>query len=195
MSSTPLLTDASKLSASQNVDYYAKGVAAHINDDWAGHYQMAIIDLPWVDSNGNTIPNSKRLRIPITSDGVDSSEVIPIVPFSPVGTDAIAPSITTQPVSVSGNMGDSIGMFVLAAGSPVLEYQWYHNGNLISGATSNQFAITNANQGDIGSYYCTVYNTFGQVDSQAVNVSIPLIFDVNIKHKGGGIFSSIMSII
>jgi hypothetical protein len=193
MSSTPLLTDASRLSASQNVDYYAKGVSSHINADWAGHYQIQVIDRPWVDSCGNTIPNSSRLRIPLTANGSDFSVVLPIVPFSFTGTNASAPTITTQPVSVSCNPGGSVGLFVIADGSPILEYQWFKNGNKITGATSNQFAITNANQGDIGDYYCSIYNIFGQVNSHVAVVAVSISYNVNIKQKEGGFFSSFVS--
>jgi hypothetical protein len=75
----PLLTDASRLSAQQNVENYAEGVAIHINSDWARHYQLRIVDKNWVDTCGDTVVGSSRLRIPVTfpddeqDSGVDTA--------------------------------------------------------------------------------------------------------------------------
>ena len=46
-----------------------------------------------------------------------------------------APSIVTQPLSQSITAGQSAEFSVVAAGSPVLTYQWLANGTPIQGAT------------------------------------------------------------
>jgi hypothetical protein len=67
MSNAPLLTTASRLSASQDVANYAQGVAAHINGDWAQHYQVQILDQNWVGVQNTPLPFGQRT---ITTSGL-----------------------------------------------------------------------------------------------------------------------------
>lgn len=171
---TPLLTDSSRLASEQNVENYSVGVAAHINGDWANHVQVAIIDKNWVDSAGNTIPNSKRLRIlATTSAGVDIALVIPILPFSATNS-GNGPQITLQPVSQSVKKGGSVTFSVQAVGDPAIAYLWRHNDVTIAGAVSAQLALTNIQPLDAGSYDCVVSNPFGILTSSAANLSVTL---------------------
>ena len=153
--STPLLTDASRLSASQDVDNYAEGVSVHINGDWSQHYQFTIINQPWADSCGNHIAGSSRLRIPLTLNGIDYNVVVPIVPFAGA-TSGDAPSISQQPSTTSCGVGGSARFYVGAEGAPILLYQWYKNGNLLAGATSQQFAVTNVNLTNVDIRDCNI---------------------------------------
>lgn len=168
---TSLLTDASRLSASQNTDNYAEGVAVHINGDWSQHYQFVIIPEAWIDSCGNIVPGSQRLRIPLTAYNSDVNVVVPIVPFIPP-TSGVAPSIISAPTSKNIGYGETARFAVIADGTPMLTYQWYHNGNLIQGATSNQLAVTNAALDDGGQYTCTISNDFGQITTTAVTLFV-----------------------
>jgi hypothetical protein len=138
------------------------------------HVQVAIIDKNWVDSGGNTIPNSKRLRIlGTTAAGVNVALVIPILPFT-AATSGNGPQITLQPVSQSVKKGGSVTFTIMAVGDPVLAYQWRHNKVIIPGAVSAQLALTNIQQIDAGTYDCVVSNSFGVVDSTVVNLSVTL---------------------
>lgn len=168
---TPLLTDASRLASQQNVDNYSAGVAAHINGDWAQHVQFAIINENWVDSAGNTIPNSQRLRFLATVDGQDVALVIPIVPFS-AGHTGNGPQITVQPVNQSVVRGGSVTFTIQATGDPVLTYQWRYGKGPIIGAISPQLALTNIQLGSAGQYDCVVGNPFGVVTSNEVTLSV-----------------------
>lgn len=168
---TPLLTDASRLSAAQNVDNYAEGVAVHINGDWGQHYQFVVINSNWKDSCGNTIPGSSRLRIPLTVNGVDVNVVVPVVPFVPDAT-GDPPSIVSQPVDTSVGTGETARFYIEAAGAPLLQYQWYKDGRAISGANSAQFAVTNASVNSGGDYTCVVTNDFGLVQSNAAKLIV-----------------------
>jgi len=170
---TPLLTDASRLASTQNVQNYSTGVAAHINGDWGQHIQIAIIDENWVDSAGNIIPKSKRLRFLASVDGQDVALVIPIIPFTS-GSLGNGPQITSQPVSQSVKKGGSVTFSVTVTGDPVLSYQWRHNKVVIPGAISAQFAITNVQQISGGTYDCVVSNPFGVVTTNEVNLTVTL---------------------
>jgi|PlaIllAssembly_1097288.scaffolds.fasta_scaffold290102_2 hypothetical protein len=168
---TSLLTDASRLSATQNTENYAEGVAVHINGDWSQHYQFVVIPQAWIDSCGNTIPGSQRLRIPLTAYNTDVNVVVPIIPFIPP-TSGVAPSIITPPTAKNIGYGETARFAVIADGTPMLTYQWYHNGNLIQGATSNQLAVTNAALDDAGLYSCTISNDFGQITTTPVQLYV-----------------------
>ncbi len=168
---TPLLTDASRLASQQNVDNYSAGVATHINGDWAQHVQIAIINENWVDSAGNTIPNSQRLRFLATVDGQDVALVIPIIPFS-AGNTGNGPQITTQPVNQSVKKGGSVTFSVVALGDPVLTYQWRYAKSPIIGAISPQLALTNVQLSSAGQYDCVVGNPFGVVTSNEVTLTV-----------------------
>lgn len=170
---TPLLTDASRLASTQNVENYSAGVAAHINGDWAQHIQIAIIDENWVDSAGNTIPKSKRLRFLATVDGQTVALVVPIVPFTS-GSLGNGPQITSQPGSVSVKKGGSVTFVVTVVGDPVLAYQWRHNKVPIPGAISSQLALTNIQQISAGTYDCAISNPFGIVTTNEANLSVTL---------------------
>lgn len=171
---SPLLTDSSRLASQQNVNNYSTGVADHINGDWFSHVQFSVIEKNWVDSAGNTIPNSKRLRIlATTSDGQDIALVIPIVPFTS-GTLGNGPQITKQPVSQSVKKGGSVVFTVQAVGDPAISYLWRHNRVVIPGAVSAQLALTNVQLLSAGSYDCVVSNPFGVVTTNTVNLSVTL---------------------
>src|SRR5690349_10592437 len=51
------------------------------------------------------------------------------------------PSITSQPISRTNNVGDNAQFTVAATGSGILTYQWQFNGTNVSGATSNTLNV------------------------------------------------------
>lgn len=168
---TALATDASRLSAKQNVENYAKGVSTHVNGDWERHYQLAIIPENWIDSCGDIVGDTLRLRIPLTAYNTDVNVVVPLKLYVPA-TSGSAPSIVTQPVSTSVGSSETARFFVTASGAPALFYQWFKNGNPIEGATSNQFAITNAALADAGDYTVQVGNDFGLITSNVAKLIV-----------------------
>lgn len=168
---TPLLTDSSRLASEQNADNYSAGVAAHINGDWVGHVQIAIINENWVDSGGYTIPNSLRLRFLATVDGEDVALVVPILPFTPATT-GNGPQITQQPVNQSVKVGGSVIFTIQVTGDPVLTYQWRYAQEGIPGAISPQLALTNVPLSKAGQYDCVVSNPFGVVISNEVTLTV-----------------------
>jgi hypothetical protein len=168
---TPLLTDSSRLASEQNVDNYSVGVATHINGDWLQHVQISIINKNWIDSAGNIIPNSKRLRFLATVDGQDVALVVPIVPFK-AGTTGNGPQITQQPTNQTVKVGGSVIFTVQATGDPALTYQWRYAEAAIAGAVSPQLALTNVQLSNAGQYDCVIGNPFGVVISNSVTLTV-----------------------
>jgi hypothetical protein len=54
---------------------------------------------------------------------------------------------------------------VVAAGHPVLEYQWRFNGGDIPGATGDTLTINSTTSGNTGEYDVVVTNDYGTVTS------------------------------
>ena len=81
-------------------------------------------------------------------------------------------SITLQPVSVSQCIGDSVNFSITASGILTLNYQWYKNDTIISGATNSQFVIHNSQSSDAGVYSCMVSNSCGLVSSDTASLIV-----------------------
>ncbi|HEU5080685.1 MAG TPA: DUF4082 domain-containing protein [Opitutaceae bacterium] len=84
----------------------------------------------------------------------------------------IAPSITTQPSSVSVTAGKAASFSVTASGSATLKYQWQKNGASISGANSATYSIASAASADAGTYTVVVSNSAGSTTSKAATLTV-----------------------
>ena len=98
------------------------------------------------------------------------------------------PSITTQPSSITNNIGQNAAFSVQASGHAPLSYQWYYSNGApsvaISGgvnSTLNLPAVTNAN---VGSYFVVVSNDVAPntVTSSVVKLTIKPIIVTNIAY-------------
>jgi hypothetical protein len=67
--------------------------------------------------------------------------------------------------------GASASFSVSARGTSP-SYQWYKNGNAISGATGASHTISNAQASDAGNYTVTVFNTAGSVSSNVSTLTV-----------------------
>ncbi|MFQ3575797.1 MAG: T9SS type A sorting domain-containing protein [Cytophagales bacterium] len=73
-----------------------------------------------------------------------------------VTVSSAAPTISTQPQSLTRCLGASASFSVVAAGAPSYTYQWRKNGNNISGATASTYTISSTVAGDFGANYSVV---------------------------------------
>jgi Ig-like domain-containing protein/immunoglobulin I-set domain protein len=86
---------------------------------------------------------------------------------------ATAPVITTQPVSQSVGVGQTVNFVVVATGSAPLSYQWQKNGVNISGATSNSYTTPAAATGDNAARFIVVVsNSTGSATSNAAILTV-----------------------
>ncbi len=85
---------------------------------------------------------------------------------------ATAPSITSQPASLTVAAGSAASFSVAATGSAPLGYQWRKGGASITGATAASFSITAASSNDAGSYDVVVSNAAGSVTSAAASLTV-----------------------
>ncbi|HTV41291.1 MAG TPA: LamG-like jellyroll fold domain-containing protein [Candidatus Sulfotelmatobacter sp.] len=91
----------------------------------------------------------------------------------------LQPVITQQPISATVNANSAFTNAVTAIGVGPLNYQWYMNGQAVSGATGSNLVINPIEPANAGNYYVTVSNDYGAATSAVVTVTVqsaPLLF-------------------
>jgi polygalacturonase len=91
-----------------------------------------------------------------------------------------APSILTQPQSITLNSNLTAQFSVTATGSAPLHYQWYSNNTQTAlsdnanrvGSTSNVLTIPNITANDAGTYSVVITNVYGSVTSSVVTLTV-----------------------
>lgn len=95
------------------------------------------------------------------------------------------PTITTQPIDATVLIGGAARFEVVAAGPKPISYQWYKNGQIITGETSSSLRVSDLTVADNNNTYSVeVTNSFGARTSTpakltVLNVSGPLIHKIN----------------
>jgi hypothetical protein len=91
------------------------------------------------------------------------------------GSTSVAPSITTQPQSLTVNQGSNATFTVTAAGTAPLTYQWAFGSTNISGATASSYTRSNVQSNQAGNYLVVVRNSTGTATSSVavLTVNVP----------------------
>ncbi|MFN7140559.1 MAG: immunoglobulin domain-containing protein, partial [Limisphaerales bacterium] len=84
----------------------------------------------------------------------------------------VAPSIEAQPEDTTARVGNNAEFEVIVSGSDPLSYQWFFNGNDISGATQAQLVLSNVSSNQAGLYHVRVTNVAGTVQSQVASLTV-----------------------
>ena len=82
-------------------------------------------------------------------------------------TPSMAPLILLQPEAATVTAGQTATYDDHVAAIPAATYQWFKNGNAISGATNATLRIENVRVGDAAIYSVTIKNSSGSVKSRA----------------------------
>ena len=93
---------------------------------------------------------------------------------------AVAPVITSHPLSATVEEGESVTFTVSANGMAPLSYQWKKDDADISGAISASYTISSVEAADAGAYTCTVTNIAGYANSNTA------VLVVNAGEEGEG---------
>ncbi len=109
-----------------------------------------------VDQASGSIPGTDTTTVTFTT-----ASYVPPTP----------PSVTTQPVSTTVNVGDTASFTVAASGTAPLTYQWRKAGQPIA-ATTATLTLVNAQLTDIGAYDCVVTNVAGSDVSAAASLTV-----------------------
>jgi hypothetical protein len=83
-----------------------------------------------------------------------------------------APSIQTQPISVTGDSGSSCQFYVVAQGTSPLVYQWEKDGVAISGANTNTYQVQQIKDSDAGNYLATITNVAGSIQTDIATLTV-----------------------
>ena len=92
------------------------------------------------------------------------------------------PTIIGQPTQGGPRcVGDDASMIVTASGIGPLAYQWYHDGEPVSGATGATISFLPLDEDDDGSYFCRISNLCYSIDSDSVDLDV-VALPVFIEH-------------
>ena len=83
-----------------------------------------------------------------------------------------APKITAQSQSQNVSEGGTVNLFLQAASSSPLSYQWLKDGSPLIDATTARIIISGAASSDSGIYSALVWNAIGTNVTQAIHVSV-----------------------
>lgn len=83
-----------------------------------------------------------------------------------------APTISTQPASVSVSPGEAVTLAVVVNGAPEPTYQWHKDGAPIAGATASELTLPAVTAADAGTYTVVATNRAGSVTSAEARVSV-----------------------
>ncbi len=82
------------------------------------------------------------------------------------------PAITSISPSATLDEGESLSVTVVATGSGKLNYKWYRNNKVISGATSALYTVEKVNETHGGKYKVEVSNSAGEKMSSVITITI-----------------------
>ncbi len=101
-----------------------------------------------------------------------SSSIIPGSLTVTIRDDDSLPKITAPPVEIFAVLGKPATLSVTATSPTTLSYQWFLNGQIISGATAASYPITAVSTLNEGSYTVRLTNEYGAIFSAAVDLTI-----------------------
>lgn len=101
-----------------------------------------------------------------------------------------APTVVTQQPAktMSVKTGEALSISVLGTGEGTVQYQWFKDGNAITGEVAPIYTKDTAVAGDAGSYWCRVRAECGDVNSDTAVVSVAPVTSVNDDVHTGGSF-------
>ena len=85
---------------------------------------------------------------------------------------AAAPSVTTDPLTQTGCVGDTVILSVTATGEAPLDYQWRKDGADIVGATSSSLTLVAISLGSAGAYDVVISNACASATSAAATLTV-----------------------
>lgn len=80
---------------------------------------------------------------------------------------ALAPTILQGPVSQTVAAGNSLFLGALAAGAPLLSYQWYSNNSPVPNATNSSLFLAGVTPAQAGNYALVASNSYGTASAYA----------------------------
>ncbi|GAB5561664.1 MAG: hypothetical protein SynsKO_33110 [Synoicihabitans sp.] len=92
-----------------------------------------------------------------------------------VGAAPAAPSITIQPQSQTIPYGSNGSLVVEAAGTPILQYQWFKNNSPLANETGPVLELNNVQENASALYTVEISNGFGTVTSEPAELTVHIV--------------------
>jgi hypothetical protein len=99
---------------------------------------------------------------------------------------AVVPTIISQSADEAVAVGSFLDLWVQASGSAPLQYQWFHDGAAVPGATSSALQVASVQSRDSGIYYVTVSNSAGAASSATMTVTVTVQLSPTIISQPSG---------
>ena len=132
------------------------------------------------DGTGATTANYSTAALALSDNGLQLRAManniagdVPSVAVTVSVSDVdVAPSITTQPASISIAAGSDAVFAVAAHGTEALSYQWRRDGTPITGANAPVLKLSAVSAGDASGYSVQVSNAAGTVTSDTATLTV-----------------------
>lgn len=82
------------------------------------------------------------------------------------------PVIVVQPRDWKAEAATNVSLYVTAAGSGPLKYQWYHGGRMLAGQSNDAIFLMQVRPSDRGKYSVRISNQFGSTTSSAARLLV-----------------------
>jgi hypothetical protein len=126
---------------------------------------------PRVRSNARSLLLSAILACACAAGGCGSSKPTSTPP--PTQPQSTAPTISTQPINVTVNVGQPATFSVVAAGTSPLTYQWQRNSANIPAANSTSYTIpATAATDNAATFDVVVSNSAGTLTSNSATLTV-----------------------
>jgi 6-phosphogluconolactonase (cycloisomerase 2 family) len=132
------------------------------------------------DGTGATTANYSTAALSLSDNGLQLRAVannlagdVPSVTVTVSVSDVdVAPSITTQPASISVAAGGDAVFAVAAQGTEALSYQWRRDGTPITGANAPVLKLSAISAGDASGYSVQISNAAGNLTSDTATLTV-----------------------
>ncbi|MEO5801940.1 MAG: immunoglobulin domain-containing protein [Verrucomicrobiota bacterium] len=159
-------------------------------------WQFNGVNISGATGSSYTVTNVQSTNVGFYT--VTVSNLVNIVTSAPPAslTLIVPPSINTQPLSQTSNVGSNVTFTVAATGTPSPSFQWRFGGGSgvnIPGATSTSLTVTNVQTTNAGSYRVVVTNSAGSVTSfvAVLSVNVPPVINTQPLSQTSNIGSNV----
>ena len=82
------------------------------------------------------------------------------------------PSVVLGPGPASACLASNTSLFVSAVGDGPLHYQWFKDSKFLIGGANAFYPLNNVQYSDTGRYFCHLYNSCGEANSDTMNFEV-----------------------